>query len=151
MKRSRTIQAHFPTPNQFKQQRVNKGKPITGLVVLTLIVLPLLASLQMFLQLSVVNGQLVVGGIPFSIVATFLQDDRARTAYLHRNRHLLHDRLETLGVEEQIKAFYRPQISDELALDQYIHQIFYDRTGYVGLNYRVNSDGVLVLKKGRIP
>lgn len=116
-----------------------------------LIVLPVLVSLQIGLKLSVANGQLVVGGIPFSILSTFLQDDLARNAYLTRDRQTLHSRLQALGVEEQIKDFYRPQISDEFELDRYIHQLFYDRTGYVGLNYWVNSEGKLVLKKGRIP
>jgi hypothetical protein len=52
-----------------------------------------------------------------------------------------------MGVEEKIKSFYRPKIRDEAKLDQYIHQILYDRTGYVGEAYQVNSEGVLVLKK----
>lgn len=112
--------------------------------------LSLLFSLQRVLKLSVLNGQLVVGGIPLSILTIFLQDDMARNAYLSRDRQLLHDRLQALGVEEAIKDFYRPQIADKVELDQHIHQVFYDRTGYVGLNYWVNLEGELVLKKGRL-
>lgn len=59
----------------------------------------------------------------------------------------LHSRLEILGIEEEIKDYYRPQITDEVQLDQYIHQLLYDRTGYVGYNYRVNSQGILILRK----
>jgi hypothetical protein len=50
-----------------------------------------------------------------------------------------------MGIEEKMKDYYRPQISDEGVLDQHIHQILYDRTGYVGEAYQVNG-GVLVLK-----
>lgn len=150
MKQSRTVQTNFSLRNPLKKQRLDR-KPIPVLVMLSLIMLPVLVSLQIGLKLSVTKGHLVVGGIPVSIISTFVQDDLARNAYLARDRKTLHDRLQALGVEEQIKAFYRPQIPDDIELDQYIHQIFYDRTGYVGLNYWVNSDGVLVLKRGRIP
>lgn len=150
MKQSRTAQANFSPQYALKRQQLTK-KLVTALIVLILVVLPVLVSLQMLLKLSWTKGQVVVGGIPFSVITTFLQDDMSRNAYLNHNRQLLHDRLQALGVEEQIKAFYRPQISDEVKLDQHIHQIFYDRTGYVGLNYRVNSDGRLILKQGQIP
>lgn len=149
MKQSRTAQVNAPFPSPLSRQHARKS--VTGLVVLLLIVLPVLASIQMSLKLAVANGQLVVGGIPFSVLSTFLQDDLARNAYLKHNRQLLHDRLQALGVEEQIKAFYRPQFADEAQLDQHIHQVFYDRTDYVGVDYRVNSDGILVLKNRRIP
>ena len=151
MKPLRTGQANFPHPSPSRRQQTAQRKPYTAITVMLLIVLPVLVSLQIGLKLSVANGQLVVGGIPFSILSTFLQDDLARNAYLTRDRQTLHSRLQALGVEEQIKDFYRPQISDEFELDRYIHQLFYDRTGYVGLNYWVNSEGKLVLKKGRIP
>ncbi|NER25996.1 MAG: hypothetical protein F6J96_35965, partial [Symploca sp. SIO1C2] len=49
----------------------------------------------------------------------------------------------------RIKAFYRPRIQDETQLDQHIHQILYDRVGYVGDAYQVNSEGVLVLKESK--
>jgi len=52
-----------------------------------------------------------------------------------------------LGVEEIVKNYYRPKISDEFQLDQYIHQIFYNWTGYVGNNYRVNPQGKIILTK----
>lgn len=51
-----------------------------------------------------------------------------------------------MKIEEQIKDFYRPQIPDEQELDRYIHQIFYNTTGYVGKAYKVNSEGSLVSK-----
>lgn len=149
MKQSKTVWANASFPSLQRQKLAQKSA--TGLVVLLLIVLPVLVSIQMSLKLSIANGQLVIGGIPFTVLSTFLQDDMARNAYLDRDRRQLHDRLQALGVEEQIKAFYRSQFPDETQLDQHIHQIFYDRTGYVGLNYQVNSEGVLVLKPGRIP
>jgi hypothetical protein len=87
-----------------------------------------------------------IKGVPVSIVIQFLRDDIARTAYFAGNKQLLHDRLNRLGIEEKIKAFYRPQIQDEEELDRYIHQLFYDISGYVGAAYDVNAEGVLVSK-----
>ncbi len=98
------------------------------------------------LVLLFLTGQLVIGGVPSSIVITFLQDDLARNAYITGDRQALHDRLDNLGIETQIKAYYRPKIQDEQELDLYIHQILYDRTGYIGEAYQVGSDKKLVLK-----
>lgn len=154
MKPSRTAQANFSQRNSVSPQKPARksapGVSIAKLFVSLLILLSLLFSLQQALKLSMLNGQLVMGGIPVSILTAFLQDDVARNAYLSRDRQLLHDRLQALGVEEAIKDFYRPQIADKVELDRHIHQIFYDRTGYVGLNYWVNSEGTLVLKEGRL-
>jgi hypothetical protein len=93
------------------------------------------------------SGQLLIGGVPSSVILTFLQDRPALTAYFQHDKQALHDRLEELGIEEQIKDYYRPQISDEVELDQYIHQVFYNRTGYVGKQYQVNEQGTLSLKQ----
>ncbi len=93
------------------------------------------------------NRYLAIGGVPTPIIISFLQDETARNAYFQGDREKLHARLEEMGTEEEIKAFYRPQIPDEAKLDQHIHQIMYDRTGYVGEAYQVNSQGVLVLKQ----
>lgn len=147
MKQARTSRTAFP---RYIYPKSLARKSVPYLAASVLIVLPLLASLQMVLKLSFLNGQLVVGGIPASIITTFLEDDVSRNAYLRGDRRLLHDRLQALGVEEEIKDFYRSQIPDNVELDRYIHQIFYDRTGYVGENYWVTSEGRLVLKKGRL-
>jgi hypothetical protein len=89
------------------------------------------------------SGQMVIGGVPSSVILTFLQDRPALNAYFRSDVQGLHDRLNELGVEEQIKDYYRPQIPDEAKLDQYIHQIFYNRTGYVGEAYEVSEQGTL--------
>lgn len=60
---------------------------------------------------------------------------------------MLHNRLSALGIEEDIKAYYRPKIQNEIALDRYIHQIFYDNTGYVGTGYFVDSAGKLQFRQ----
>lgn len=93
----------------------------------------------------VVGPSLTVQGVPIGIIFKFLQDGQAREAYFSDDKQGLHTRLQELDVEEEIKAFYRPQIPDEVQLDQHIHQIFYDTAGYVGKAYRVNAQGTLVL------
>jgi hypothetical protein len=98
------------------------------------------------LRFSIHSGQLIISGVPCSIIFTFLRDRIARRAYFRQDGKALHDRLYDLGIEEQIKDFYRPQIRDEVELDRYIHQILYDRTGYIGRDYRANAQGILGLK-----
>jgi hypothetical protein len=84
-----------------------------------------------------------IKGVPVSIVLMTLGDQTAREALLDRNKTALHHRLNQLGVEEQIKAFYRPQIQDEAELDRHIHQLFYNNIGYVGQAYYVDGAGIL--------
>jgi len=117
----------------------------TALKVATLLCLALILFVSLGVLLT--SRPLTIGGVPLPIIIDFLRDETARDAYFQRDRRVLHDRLQAMGVEEQIKAFYRPQIRDEAKLDQYIHQLLYDRTGYVGEAYRVNSQGTLVLKE----
>lgn len=93
----------------------------------------------------VVGPSLTVQGVPVGIILKFLQDGQAREAYFSDDKQGLHTRLQELDVEEEIKAFYRPQIPNEVKLDQHIHQIFYDTAGYVGKAYRVNAQDTLVL------
>ena len=141
-------------PSRYGSTYPASGK--TSALVTKIIYLSLLLCIWLWVVPSLVTkGDLAFGGVPMSIVISFLQDETARDAYFQGDKQKLHARLEDMGIEERIKAFYRPQISDEVNLDQYIHQIFYDRTGYVGKAYRVNSQGVLVLKvrgaAGNIP
>ncbi len=119
----------------------------SSVLTTTIICLPLfLCAWIWFIVLT--QGQLTIGGIPTPILASFLQDETARNAYFAGDKQKLHDRLQEMGIEEQIKGFYRPQFEDDEAkLDQQIHQILYDRTGYVGKSYQVNSEGILVKKK----
>jgi len=92
-----------------------------------------------------------IRGVPVSVVLQFLRDDSARNAYFSGDKQQLHDRMDHMGIEEEVKAFYRPKFRDEAELDQYIHQLFYNITGYVGTAYEVNAKGVLALKKVRDP
>ncbi|WP_346290460.1 hypothetical protein [Sphaerothrix gracilis] len=94
-----------------------------------------------------VTERITLAGVPASVIFTFLQDDVARQAYFRGHNALLHDRLVQLGIEPRMKAFYADRIADEQALDLHIHQILYDRTGYIGEAYRVEpASNELVLK-----
>ena len=88
--------------------------------------------------------RVTLGGVPYRIVSKFWQDKEARSAYFAGDRQGLHTRLQALGVEEDIKDYYRDRFSNENELDQYIHQIMFDRTGYVGEAYQVNGYGRLI-------
>lgn len=92
------------------------------------------------------SRHLAIGGVPIPIITKFLNDETARDAYFRGDSRKLHERLQAMGVEAQIKAFYQPQFHNEVELDQNIHQILYDRTGYVGKAYQVN-EGILTLKE----
>lgn len=91
-----------------------------------------------------VAGRVTFGGVPYSIVNKFWKDKEARTAYFTGDRQELHTRLKALGIEADIKDYYRDRFSNEYELDKYIHQIMFDRTGYVGEAYRVNDYGELI-------
>jgi hypothetical protein len=113
--------------------------------------------LSLVTLLSVLGGALwftefgTIQGVPVSVVLHFLRDDTARNAYFSGDKQQLHDRLDRMGIEEEVKAFYRPKIQDEAELDQYIHQLLYNSTGYVGIAYEVNAKGILIPKKVRDP
>ena len=87
-----------------------------------------------------------LGGVPYSVLLKFWQDEVATSSYFQKNPHKLHQRLRSMGIEAEMKDYYREEIPNEADLDRHIHQILYDRTGYIGQAYRVNSEGILVLK-----
>lgn len=90
-----------------------------------------------------VNEQVTLGGVPYRIVHKFWQDKAARDAYFAGDRQALHDELSTLGVEDDIKDFYRDRFDSEYKLDRYIHQLMFNQTGYVGEAYEVDNYGQL--------
>lgn len=126
---------------QFSPYPVSKASVWVGII--------LWFSLLFFAGFGVVlftSNHWTVGGVPAPIIVSFLRDAPARNAYFQGDRQKLHDRLKAMGTEERIKAFYRSQFRDEARLDRYIHQILYDRTGYVGEDYQV-AQGILLRKK----
>jgi len=90
-----------------------------------------------------VQERVTFAGVPYGIINKFWNDKPARTAYFAGDRQGLHDRLKLLGVEADIKAYYRDRFPNEYELDRHIHQIMFDRTGYVGEAYQVNNFGEL--------
>jgi hypothetical protein len=95
------------------------------------------------------NGKVTLGGVPAHIILKFLTDPYSVEQYFLGNKVQLHNRLQSLGIEEEIKDYYRPKIANEIVLDRHIHQILYERTGYIGDNYSLGSDGLLILKPSR--
>ncbi|MGB7416680.1 MAG: hypothetical protein WA902_20925 [Thermosynechococcaceae cyanobacterium] len=96
--------------------------------------------------LGAMAPSLTIQGVPLTMVVKFLRDRPARDAYFAKDKPGLHNRLQELGIEDEIKEFYRPQFSDEKQLDQHIHQVFYDLSGYVGKAYVLTDDGTLRLR-----
>lgn len=86
---------------------------------------------------------ITVGGVPVPILLKAFEDESVRQAYWSGDKQGLHDRLNAMGIEEDIKDYYRPHASGETDLDQKIHQIFYNQTGYVGDAYQVDETGRL--------
>ena len=90
-------------------------------------------------------GIVTLGGVPYRVLLRVWQNDAARSALLSGESTALHDQMSNMGIEREIKAHYRDRIEDPVELDRYIHQVLFDRTGYVGANYRVDGSK-LVLK-----
>lgn len=90
-----------------------------------------------------VAEQVTLGGVPYQVVRKFYLDKSSKDAYFAGETQALHERLSDIGIENDIKDYYRPQFSDEGQLDLYIHQIMFERTGYIGEAYAVNQLGQL--------
>lgn len=90
-----------------------------------------------------VSGRVTLGGVPYPILNKFWDDEAAKVAYFGSDRQSLHDRLSEMKIEADIKDYYRSRFDDEGELDRYIHQIMFDRTGYVGEAYQVDNYGRL--------
>ncbi len=86
-----------------------------------------------------VSERVTLGGVPYRIVNKFWHSQAARDAYFAGDRQALHYQLASLGVEEDIKDYYRDRFDNEGELDRHIHQIMYNRTGYVGEAYEVDK------------
>jgi hypothetical protein len=102
------------------------------------------SAVALLLGLAIAFPSLTYKGVPIKILLKFVKDPIARQAYFSRDKVGLHNRLDQLGVEADIKAFYRPNFQSEQALDRYIHQLLYNNTGYVGTDYRLSERGQLV-------
>jgi hypothetical protein len=127
-----------PNPNQPPMKKHRKTVLISISLSLTLVVT------GGWLWLS--NKATTIRGVPASILLKTLEDGAIRDALLNKQKTALHNRLKQMGVEEEIKAFYRPRIQDEAELDRYIHQIFYNNVGYVGDAYYADQAGILHYK-----
>ncbi|MEO0868264.1 MAG: hypothetical protein AAFY17_07410 [Cyanobacteria bacterium J06642_11] len=95
------------------------------------------------------TGVITLGGVPYSVLMKVWQDPAARSALMGGKATELHDLMGNLGIEYEIKNYYRNRIQDPVKLDQHIHQILFDRTGYVGENYVVQGR-TLVLREGKL-
>lgn len=91
------------------------------------------------------TGGITLGGVPYAVLMKVWQNPAARSALLGGDETDLHSLMGDLGIEYDIKEYYRDRIQDPVKLDQHIHQILYDRTGYVGEAYTVRGR-TLVLK-----
>lgn len=91
------------------------------------------------------TGTVTLGGVPYRVLLKVWQNEPARSALLGGQSTALHDQMSVLGIEREIKAHYRERIQDPVELDRHIHQILFDRTGYVGANYKAEGRK-LVLK-----
>lgn len=95
------------------------------------------------------TGVITLGGVPYTVLMKVWQDPSARSALLGGDATELHDVMGNLGIEYDIKVYYSKRIKDPVKLDQHIHQILFDRTGYVGENYVVQGR-TLVLRDGKV-
>lgn len=139
---------NFQASNQRNSRyRVRKRPLRPASLVRTAIICLFLAGFGWIWLSLLTQGHFAVGGIPAQIALGLLQNETARKAYFDGDSKTLHAQMQKMGIEAKMKAYYRAQIEDEAKLDQHIHQILYERTGYLGAAYQVSSQGILVLKK----
>ena len=113
------------------------------------VLLLVLGSLGWIWSLMLTKGYVAIGGVPSPIIFSFFQNEIARKAYFDGDSKKLSAQIQSMGLPEKLKPYYRPQFKDEAKLDLYTNQILYDRTGYIGKAYKVNAQGILVLKKSQ--
>lgn len=111
-------------------QPPKKGKAIAKLI------LPALLAAGAWVTLFTTEV-ITLGGVPYSVLMKVWQNPATRAALLRRDSVALHDLMDNMGIEYEIKKYYSKRIKDPVELDQHIHQILYDRTRYVGENYVV--------------
>ncbi|EKV02111.1 hypothetical protein Lepto7375DRAFT_4314 [Leptolyngbya sp. PCC 7375] len=117
-------------PSQQPSQPRSKGKAIARLILLALLATGTWVTLF-------TTGVVTLGGVPYSVLIKVWQTPATRAALLRRDSYALHDLMDNMGIEAEIKRYYSKRIKDPVELDQHIHQILYDRTRYVGENYVV--------------
>ncbi|MBV9386326.1 MAG: hypothetical protein JOZ78_07855 [Chroococcidiopsidaceae cyanobacterium CP_BM_ER_R8_30] len=144
MRRSTKILARLQSVREIKRhQRYSRWQISQNLVVAICLML-ILATTGITWMLT--KKDVTLAGVPIPLIIKAFSDTTAVKYFILGDKRAFHDRLEQMGLKEEIKAFYRPEIHNEIKLDQYIHQIFYNDTGYVGDAYYVNSQGILTLK-----
>ena len=127
------------------QARQKSNKKLANAVVVGAVGLTMAVATWVVLFTT---GAITLGGVPYSVLMKVWQDPAARSALLGGEATELHDLMGNLGIEYDIKSYYSRRIKDPVKLDQHIHQIMFDRTGYVGENYVVQGRK-LVLKEGK--
>ncbi len=138
----------FPASRKRKSRYKVSDRPLRpGSIVFTSIFLVVMGSLGWIWVEMLTKGYLAIGGVPCPIIVSFLQNDTARKAYFDGDSEQLHAQVQSMDLVEKLKPYYRPQFEDEAKLDLYIHQILYDRIGYISKAYQVNQQGILVAKK----
>jgi len=110
-------------------------------------ILSILLVMLIIFSILLLSNTLTIGGVPSSIIFKFLSNSEAVAVFFSHDKQRLHDQLQKIGIEEDIKDYYRAEIVDEIELDRYIHQLFYNLTGYIGFNYDLDSQKKLVLKE----
>ena len=127
-----TLAAMTSTPTAPSRPPVQKSK---GKVMPRLLMLTMLGAgtwLALFM-----TGVVTLAGVPYSIIRLVWETPATRQALLQRNSVKLHDLMDDMGVEAEIKRYHSKHIKDPVELDQHIHQILYNTTRYVGANYVV--------------
>ncbi|MBX2865535.1 MAG: hypothetical protein KTR27_18440 [Leptolyngbyaceae cyanobacterium MAG.088] len=127
---------------QSVQARQKSQKKLSNAIVVGAVGLVMAAGTWVVLFTT---GAITLGGVPYSVLMKVWQNPAARSALLGSEATELHDLMGDLGIEYEIKEYYRDRIQDPVKLDQHIHQILFDRTGYVGEAYTVKGR-TLVLK-----
>lgn len=93
-------------------------------------------------------NQWMIGGIPSAIIFDVISDPEAVSHFLLGDRQSLRSRLKQLGVDQKMINLYRPYFSNEIELERYVDQIFYNDSGYANSQeYKVDQKGNLIRKK----
>jgi len=116
------------------------GNSLIGLIVLVMI---LVNNSQFREYCSII----AISGIPLPLYLDVITDPQASFYFVTGNKFGFRNRLRELNIEAKMRYLYRPYFSNEIELENYIDQIFYNLTGYANRGeYFIGDDKHLIRK-----
>lgn len=134
--------------NQKKLKKTIITTYLISCVSISLLIVIFMGKSFNFIDYNKQFNELRIGGIPSAIILDVFSDSEALNAFFFGDRMALRSRLKELNIDKKMMELYRPYFSNEIELERYVDQIFYNDTGYANpKEYSIDKKGNLIRKK----